>query len=57
MAAHRKPPTEKAVNRWISFRPEISAYLDSLPVGQKSREVNEAIEERPGFREWREKNK
>lgn len=52
MAAPRKAPADKAVNRWISFQPIISAYLDSLPIGQKSQAVNEAIGASPEFRAW-----
>lgn len=55
MAAPRKAPADKAVNRWISFQPVISAYLDSLPVGQKSLAVNEAIAATQWFREWRDR--
>lgn len=52
MPAPRKPANEKHVNRWMSFRPDISAYLDSLPIGQKSQAVNDAIEASPEFRAW-----
>lgn len=55
MPAPRKPANEKHVNRWMSFRPDISAYLDSLPVGQKSLAVNEAIAATQWFREWKDK--
>jgi len=55
MAATRKPANEKHVNRWMSFRPDISAYLDSLPVGQKNLAVNEAIGASPEFRAWWDK--
>lgn len=54
MAAPRKAPGEKAVTRWISFQPVISAYLDSLPIGQKSQAVNEAIYATRQFREWQD---
>lgn len=55
MPAPRKPAGEKHVNRWMSFRPEISAYLDSLPDGQKSAAINDAIEASPGYREWKDR--
>jgi len=52
MAARRKPSGEKHVNRWISFSPLKSAYLDSLPVGEKSKAIDKALEASPRYREW-----
>lgn len=52
MAAPRKPAGEKHVNRWISFSPLKSAFLDSLPVGEKSKAIDEALDASPRYRDW-----
>ena len=53
MPAPRKPASKKHRNRWISLDPEMDAYLDSLPVGQKSQAVHDALAASPGYLAWK----
>ena len=55
MAAPRKAASERHINRYISLRPQVAAYLDSLPVGQKSPTINDLIEASPAYQTWLKK--
>lgn len=52
MPAPRKPASEKAIARQVTFRPWVDEFLATMSPGTRSPWLNELIESSPDFRRW-----
>lgn len=53
MAAPRKPVSEKAIPRQVTFKPWVDEFLDAFcKPGARSEYINHLIEDSPEFRTW-----